>query len=104
MKKLFTFLILLSTFNTINSQEGSTQDWSKEDQKIFESATELFNKHYYDAAYEKYLSLHSRHENDLFLKFVRGVCAVYINNKHKEAEKLLKEVKKNSLVPENIEY
>ncbi len=104
MKKLFTFLFILSLFTTIKSQEGSTQDWSKEDQKIFESATELFNKHYYDAAYEKYVSLQPRHADDLFLKFVRGVCAVYINNKHKEAEKLLLEVKKNSPAAENIDY
>lgn len=104
LKKLFAFLFILFIFNNIKSQEGSTQDWSKEDQKIFESATELFNKHYYDAAYEKYVSLQPRHENDLFLKFVRGVCAVYINNKHKEAEKLLMEVKKNSPAAENIDY
>ena len=104
MKKLFTFLFILCIFNSIKSQEGSTQDWSKEDQKIFESATELFNKHYYDAAYEKYVSLQPKHADDLFLKFVRGVCAVYINNKHKEAEKLLMEVKKNSPAAENIDY
>ena len=104
MKKLIILILFIGSFKNINSQEGSTQDWSKEDQKTFEAATELFNKHYYESAYEKYISLQANHEKDLFLKFVRGVCAVYINNKHKEAEKLLLEVKKNNSNAENIDY
>lgn len=104
MKKLIILILFIGSFNVTRSQEGSTQDWSKEDQKTFEAATELFNKHYYESAYEKYVSLQPNHENDLFLKFVRGVCAVYINNKHKEAEKLLTEVKKNNSNAENIDY
>lgn len=97
-------MFIIGSWSIGKSQEGSTQDWSKEDQKTFEAATELFNKHYYESAYEKYLSLDANHTNDLFLKFVRGVCAVYINNKHKEAEKLLLEVKKNNSNAENIDY
>lgn len=104
MKKIITLILLIGSFNITRSQEGSTQDWSKEDQRTFESATELFNKHYYESAYEKYVSLQPRHEDDLFLKFVRGVCAVYISGKHKEAEKLLLEVKKNNSNAENIDY
>ncbi len=104
MKKLIILILFIGSFTKINCQEGSTQDWSAQDQKTFEAATELFNKHYYESAYEKYVSLQANHENDLFLKFVRGVCAVYINNKHKEAEKLLLEVKKNNSSAENIDY
>ncbi len=104
MKKLIVLILLIWSFKIVKSQEGSTQDWTKEDQKIFEVGTELFNKHYYESAYEKYVSLQQRHEDDLFLKFVRGVCAVYISGKHKEAEKLLLEVKKNNSNAENIDY
>jgi Tol biopolymer transport system component len=104
MKKLFFLVLVIGSINISKSQEGSTQDWSKEDQRTFESATELFNKRYYESAYEKYVSLTPNHANDMFLKFVRGVCAVYINGKHKEAEKLLTEVKKNDVRAEGIDY
>lgn len=104
MRKVIILMFIIGSWNSMKCQEGSTQDWSKEDQKIFEAGTELFNKHYYQSAYEKYVSLDKNHPNDLFLKFVRGVCAVYINNKHKEAEKLLLEVKKNNSNAENIDY
>jgi hypothetical protein len=104
MKKLFFLVLVIGSINISKGQEGSTQDWSKEDQRTFESATELFNKRYYESAYEKYVSLTPNHANDMFLKFVRGVCAVYINGKHKEAEKLLTEVKKNDVRAEGIDY
>lgn len=97
-------MLIIGSWNNIKCQEGSTQDWSKQDQKIFESATELFNKHYYGLAYDKYVSLEANHKDDMFLKFVRGVCAVYINGKHKEAERLLTEVKKNDPRAEGIDY
>lgn len=104
MRKLIILILLIGNFIVAKSQEGSTQDWTSDDQKTFEAATELFNKRYYESAYEKYVSLEKNHSDDLFLKFVRGVCAVYINNKHKEAEKLLLEVKKNNSNAENIDY
>ena len=78
MKKLIILILFIGNFNNINSQEGSTQDWSAQDQKTFEAATELFNKHYYESAYEKYVSLQTNHESDLFLKFVRGFVIMFI--------------------------
>jgi outer membrane biosynthesis protein TonB len=104
MRKVIILMFIIGSWNILISQEGSTQDWSKEDQRTFESATELFNKRYYESAYEKYVSLTPNHADDMFLKFVRGVCGVYINGKHKEAEKLLTEVKKNDPRAEGIDY
>lgn len=103
-KKVIILILLIGTWHIIKSQEGSTQDWNPADQKTFEAATELFNKRYYGSAYEKYVSLTPNHQDDIFLKFVRGVCAVYIPNKQKEAEKLLVEVKKADTRAEGIDY
>ena len=35
---------------------------------------------------------------------MRGVCGVYITNKHKEAERLLSDVKKNDKKSEGVDY
>ncbi len=103
-KKLLIVLLIITCFNVTKGQEINTSGWSKEDQKIFETANKLFNKKYYESAYEKYAALQTNHEKDLFLKFVRGVCGVYITNKHKEAERLLSDVKKNDKKAEGVDY
>lgn len=104
MKKTTAFAILLLLCLRIIAQQGNTKGWPQEDQKTFESANKLFNKKYYNAAYEKYKSLIPNHEKDVFLKFVTGVCAVHINDKLDEAELFFNEVKTQDKKNKDIDY
>ncbi len=104
MKKAIIAIALLFIITSLFSQEGSTKGWPYEDQKTFEAANKLFNKRYYAAAYEKYKSLLPNHENDIFLKFVTGISAVYLNEKSEEAETLLNEVKAKDKKNKEIDY
>jgi tetratricopeptide (TPR) repeat protein len=104
MKKIVYIIALLTYFNTFFAQDGRTKDWSFDDKKTFESANALFNKKYYTDAYEKYKSLFPNHEKDIFLKFVTGVCAVYMTDKSEEAEALLTEVKEKDKKNKDVDY
>lgn len=104
MKKSIIAFAILFIHSFLFSQEGSTKGWSYEDQKTFEAANKLFNKRFYFAAYEKYKSLLPNHQNDMFLKFVTGISAVYLNEKSDEAETLLNEVKAKDKKNKEIDY
>lgn len=98
---LILFFGLLSDFC---AQQDRTKDWLKEDRQVFNAARDLYNKGYYNSAYRKYISLKTKYESDAYLKFATGVCAIYINDKQKEAETLLNEVKAMEPNSTNIDY
>ena len=104
MRSLITFLLILLAFCQINAQLDKTSKWPKEDKLIFESAKSQYNKGYFNAAYEKYTSLKAKHSDDIYLKYVMGICAIYINDKQEESEKLLNEVKSYDKNTKNIDY
>lgn len=104
MKKIIYLFLLLAAFTPFLAQQGNTKGWPPEDQKTFEKANALFNKKIYGSAYEKYKSLIPSHEKDIFLKYVTGICAVYLNDKQEEAESLLNEVKAKDKKAKDIDY
>ncbi len=104
MKQLLTFIFVLSVFYHLNAQLDKTSKWPKEDKALFETAKSQYNKGYFNAAYEKYTSLKTKHADDIYLKYVMGICAIYINDKQEESEKLLMEVKAFDQNAKNIDY
>ncbi len=104
MRTLLSLLLIIGVFNSYKCQQNSTKNWPKEDQKLFATAKDLYNKGYYKSAYEKFTSLKSKHADDMHLKFVMGVCAININDKQSEAETLLTEVKAHDKNTKNIDY
>jgi hypothetical protein len=104
MRFLITFLIIFSTFSEFNAQLDKTSKWPKEDRIFFESAKNQYNKGYFNPAYEKYTSLKAKHPDDMYLKYVMGICAIYIHDKQEESEKLLNEVKAYDKNTPNIDY
>lgn len=104
MRSILVLLFLLGVLNTFRGQTNSTKSWPKEDQKKIELAKDLYNKGYYTSAFEKYTVLRAAHPDDLHLKFVTGVCAIYLTDKQEEAEALLTEVKEKEKDKKGIDY
>jgi hypothetical protein len=104
MRSLITFLLVISAFCQIKAQLDKTSKWPKEDKIVFEAAKNQYNKGYFTAAYEKYSSLKPKHADDIYLKYVMGICAIYIHDKQEESEKLLNEVKQHDAKTPNIDY
>ncbi len=104
MRTLLSFILILGVVCDFKGQKDNTKSWPKEDRKVFEIAKEHYNKGFYTSAYEKYNSLKANHSSDLYLKYVMGICAIYINDKQSESETLLTEVKANNKNFKNIDY
>lgn len=104
MRILISLFLIVGIVCNFNAQKDNTKSWPKEDRKVFETAKDLYNKGFYTSAYEKYTSLKTTHSNDLYLKYVMGICAIYINDKQTESENLLNEVKAADKNTPNIDY
>jgi Tol biopolymer transport system component len=86
-----------------NAQESKTFR-NTEDQKLFESAKSLFEEHLYQLAYERLELLLNRHPQDLYIKYLIGVCGIYISEKHEEGLAYLEEVKAKNPKAADIDY
>ncbi len=104
MRTLISLILIIGAFYNLKSQQDDTKNWSKEDRKIFETAKDLYNKSLFNSAYEKYNSLKAAHPDDLYLKYLTGISAIYITDKQTEAETLLTEVKEKDKKNKNIDY
>src|SRR5450432_3831004 len=104
MRTIISLILIFGALNNLISQQENTKDWSKEDRKVFDAAKELYNKGLFNSAYEKYVSLKPTHADDMYLKYLTGICAIYITDKQTEAETLLNEVKAQDTKNKNIDY
>ncbi|HWY09757.1 MAG TPA: hypothetical protein VN026_00455 [Bacteroidia bacterium] len=104
MRKIIFLILIFGAFINLKSQQDNAKNWSKEDTKAFDTAKDLYNKGLFNSAYDKYVSLRPTHSDDLYLKYLTGVCAIYITDKQTEAETLLNEVKEKDKKNKNIDY
>lgn len=104
MRILITLLLFVCLITNLSGQKDNSKNWPKEDRAVFENAKALYNKSLYNSAYEKFISLKDKHPDDTYLKFVTGICGIYISDKQTESEKLLDEVKAKDKNTPNIDY
>lgn len=103
MRTLVCFIFIISVLN-LKSQKDNSKNWPKEDRILLEAAKGLYNNGIYSSAYEKYTKLRVNHANDVYLKFLTGICAIHINKKQTEAETLLNEIKSSESDSKNVDY
>lgn len=96
------FLLLLLPFALFSQKEGVYKD--KEDQNLFDSGKSLFEEKIYPVAYEHYSAVLARHPNDLYLKYLTGICGVFVNDKHDEGLAYLMEVKAKNPKVADLDY
>ncbi len=104
MKKIIISTIILLSCFVLNAQEIDVSNWPRPQQKYFESANVFYEEKLYAFAYERYDSLLKLHPKDLYLKYLTGICAIYISDKHKVAEKYLNEVKQRDKKAVDLDY
>ena len=96
MKNKFVLLFICCLITKLNAQEIDVASWPRAQQKYFESANAFYEEKLYPFAYERYDSLLKLHPNDLYLKYLTGICAIYVSDKHKVAEVYLNTVKERN--------
>lgn len=78
--------------------------WKKSESKAFEYGIELYEDKSYALAYDVFHELLNSHPEEIGLKYLTGICAIYRSDKHIEAQNLLNEVYRKNKKAANIDY
>lgn len=101
MNKAFTpILFLILTGASLIAQPEATKD----EKLVFESGKGLYEDKLYSLAYERFKKVLEKHPDDLYVKYLTGVCGVFISDKHEEALAFLTEVKQKNKKAADIDY
>ena len=100
----FLLIILLSFALPFFAQESDLNSWPRDDKKLFESGQSLYEEKLYGLAYERFQTLSTKHPKDIYVKYLTGVCGIFISDKHEEAKKILDEVYSKDKKIENIDF
>ena len=106
MLSRISYLVVLFCFLTINlvSQTTNTKKWRKTEKDTMLTAVLMFDDGYFLMALPLFENLYNAHPTEEFLKYCYGKCALYRNDKHEAALKLLGEVYEKNKKVDNIEY
>ena len=86
------------------SQKANTTKWPKDEQTIYESANALFEEKLYSLAYERYKTILSKHPDDIYIKYLLGICGIFISDKYEEALEYLHEVESKNKKAADLDY
>jgi tetratricopeptide (TPR) repeat protein len=103
MNKHLLFLFCSLFALTIQSQKGGSYK-NNDEQKLFESGKGLFEEHLYPLAYDHFKKVADKHPDDLYLKYLMGICNIFISDKHEEAMTLLTEVQQKNKKAADLDY
>lgn len=104
MKNKLILVVIICLISKLNAQEIDVASWPRAQQKYFESANVFYEEKLYTFAFERYDSLLKLHPNDLYLKYLTGICAIYVSDKHKVAEVYLNTVKERNKKAADLDY
>ncbi len=103
LKKILPFFIVFLFNTNCFAQKQDLSKLSKEEKKEFEIANALFIDKQYTAACPHLKPILAAHTDDLNLKYMVGVCGIYVHNIHEEALSYLEEVKSKNPKTKNID-
>ena len=103
MKKIFLLLLLAMPATTLFSQKDGIYKDAGE-QRLFDSGKNLFEEKMYQVAYEHFSELLVKHPDDQYLKYLTGICGVFISSKHDEGMAYLLETKAKNPKVADLDY
>jgi len=103
MNKIFLVLAMILPAITLFAQkEGVYKD--VEEQRLFDSGKNLFEEKMYPVAYEHFSAVLVNHPDDMYLKYLTGICGIYVSSKHDEGMGYLMEVKAKNPKVADLDY
>src|SRR6185312_10382404 len=96
-------LFLAMPFSALFSQKDGVYK-NTEEQNLFDSGKSLFEEKMYAVAYEHFNTVLAKHPDDLYLKYLTGVCGIFVSNKHEEGMAYLRDVKAKNPKVADIDY
>ncbi|MGZ4037473.1 MAG: hypothetical protein ACXVPQ_06565, partial [Bacteroidia bacterium] len=101
MNKVITLVVVLIFGTSLFAQNPEA---TKDEKKIFESGKGLYEEKLYSLAYERFKFVLEKHPDDLYVRYLTGICGVFISDKHDEALAYLTEVKEKNKKAADIDY
>lgn len=104
MKRIFIFLLLVLSINSLSSQTTNTSRWRKGERDSMANAFLLYEEKNYKMAIPYFEVIHKAHPKEEFVKYVYGKTALYRSDKYEDALKMLQEVYEKNPKVDIIEY
>jgi tetratricopeptide (TPR) repeat protein len=102
MKKYFLTLFVIS-FSFSFAQKLDISQLNKEEKAEFAIGNTLFTEKNYAPAYAHLRSIQANHQDNLYFKYMVGVCGIFVHGIHEEALSFLQEVKSKEPKAKNID-
>lgn len=99
----FSFLFATLTLTTAAQNKLNTKKWRASERDSMERAHVLFEEENYTIALPIYEQLLKSHPNELYLKYMNGLCGLYRSDKHADALTYLTEVYEKNKKTTDIE-
>src|SRR4051812_43219410 len=103
VNKLALIIMLAMLGGFAFSQKSGIYKISGE-QRLFNSGKGLFEEKLYAMAYERFSVLLTKYPDDEYLKYLIGICGIYISDKHDESLALLNNVKIKNPKVADLDY
>lgn len=104
MRKSILILCIAIKGLSLSSQERAQPIRSREDQKLFESGQAFFQEKLYGLAYERFSALSAKFPDDSYVKYLTGICGVFITDKREASKDILDEIYAQNKKTPDIEY
>jgi hypothetical protein len=104
MRKSILILCLIVKGLSLLSQESAKPSRSREDQKLFESGQAFYQEKLYGLAYERFNALSAKYPDDSYVKYLTGICGIFITDKREASKDILEEIYSQNKKTPDIEF
>jgi hypothetical protein len=104
MRKGILTLCLAIKVLSLSSQGSVQPTRSREDQKLFESGQAFYQEKLYVLAYERFSALSKKFPDDGYVKYLTGICGIFITGEREASKDILEEIYSNNKKTPDIEF
>jgi tetratricopeptide (TPR) repeat protein len=105
MKRILSLLFIVLISSTVFSQmRMKTKKWRKTESDSLAKGKALFENKKFESALPVFYNLKENHPNELYLKYMTGICGLYRGDMHGIAMDCLKEVYEKNRKAVDIEF
>ncbi len=104
MKQILFFLILVVSVKPFIAQTTKTSSWRESERDSMAKAFTLYEDKNYSKALPYFENIYKNHPNEVFVKYMYGICSLYKSHKYSDALKMLQDVYEENPEIDLIEY
>lgn len=103
MNKLLLLITIIMLGTTAFAQKSGIYK-NGDEQKVFDSGKALFEEKMYAFAYKHFDTLLTKYPEDFYLKYLMGICGIYMSDKHDQSLAFFTEIKVKNPKVADLDY